>query len=145
MGDATGTIEVNGREASRLRGWNAVMGVLHAISGTLMIVLGDTSFDLPVSVFSIGGPPGTALADGSLDRVVGIPLAVGTAGFLYLSALFHGIIATIGFGRYVDELRHGRNRFRWVEYSLSATLMARSSPASPRSPRCSPSLSPTPR
>ena len=25
--------------------------------------------------------------------------------------------------RHLDELRRGRNRFRWVEYSLSATLM----------------------
>ncbi len=117
------TIEVTDEESGRLRRWNAVMGVLHAISGTLMLVLGDRNFELPVSVFSLGGPPGTPLSEGSLDEVVGIPLAVGTAGFLFLSAIFHGVIATVGFQRYIDELRHGRNRFRWVEYALSATLM----------------------
>lgn len=117
------TIDVTEAEGGRLRRWNAVMGVLHALSGAAMLALGDTSFELPVSVFSLGGPPGTPLAEGSLDEVAGVPLALGTAGFLFLSAVFHAIIATVGFDRYVDELRHGRNRFRWVEYSLSASLM----------------------
>ncbi|WP_436794137.1 heliorhodopsin HeR [Actinospongicola halichondriae] len=117
------TIDVTKAEGGRLRRWNVAMGLLHAVSGALMLALGDGTFELPVSVFSLGGPPGTSLADGDLYEVVGVPLALGTAGFLFLSALFHGIIATVGFDRYLDELRHGRNRFRWIEYSLSATLM----------------------
>ena len=28
-----------------------------------------------------------------------------------------------GASKYRSELEHGRNRFRWVEYSMSATLM----------------------
>lgn len=117
------SIDVTEQEAGRLRRWNTVMGALHAISGALMLALGDRDFELPVSVFSLAGPPGTPLSEGSLHEVVGIPLALGAAGFLFLSAIFHAVIATAGFERYLDELRHGRNRFRWVEYSLSATLM----------------------
>ena len=52
-----------------------------------------------------------------------IPLGPATAAFLLLSALFHFIIATVGFSKYGDELRHGRNRFRWVKYAISSTLM----------------------
>ncbi|WP_420452232.1 heliorhodopsin HeR [Ilumatobacter sp.] len=108
----------------RLRVLNAVFGVVHLISGTAMIVLGDTSFELPTSTFALDGPPGTPLADGTIDSVLGVPLAVGTAAFAYLSALFHLVIASpVGFGSYSSELRRGRNRWRWVEYSLSATLM----------------------
>ncbi|MGZ5390009.1 MAG: heliorhodopsin HeR, partial [Aeromicrobium sp.] len=45
-------------------------------------------------------------------------------GFLYLSAFFHFLIASpIGWNRYQRELANGINRFRWVEYSLSSTLM----------------------
>ena len=32
-------------------------------------------------------------------------------------------MVTMGFRRYVDELARHRNRFRWVEYSVSASLM----------------------
>ncbi len=53
-----------------------------------------------------------------------MPLGYATAAFLLLSAAAHFVIASPwGFTRYADELRHGRNRFRWVEYSLSSSLM----------------------
>lgn len=116
------TVELDDARASRLRIFNAVMGVLHLISGAAMIVLGN-DFELEVSSFALNGPPGTSLSEGEISRVVGIPLALATAAFLLLSALFHFVIAGPGFSKYVDELRHGRNRFRWVEYSLSSTLM----------------------
>ena len=47
-----------------------------------------------------------------------------TFGFLLLSAAFHLLIVSpIGFGGYRSEIAHRRNRFRWVEYSLSSSLM----------------------
>lgn len=110
------------RRLSGLRRFNLVMGLVHLVSGALMVVLGN-DFELEVSSFNLGGPPGTPLADGSLDSVIGIPLAWATASFLVLSAFFHLVIATVGFRAYGSELRHGRNRFRWVEYALSSTLM----------------------
>ncbi len=116
-------VDVTDSRLSRLRVFNAVMGALHFVSATLMIVLGDTSVELTTSTFNINGPPGTPLSDGAINEVGGIPIAIGTAGFLYLSALFHFIIAGPAFGFYSRELRRGRNRLRWVEYSLSATLM----------------------
>lgn len=123
MPRAEGAIMVDEVEGRRLRRWNGAAAVLHACSGAAMLAFGDTDFELPVSVFSIGGPPGTSLDQGELDRVTGVPLALGTAGFMFLSAVFHLVIATVAVDAYRDELRAGRNRFRWVEYSLSATLM----------------------
>lgn len=116
-------VDVTDDRLSKLRVFNAVMGVIHLISGTAMIVLGDTSVELPLSTFNINGPPGTPLADGIINDVGGVPIAIGTAAFMYLSALFHFIIAGPGFGFYSRELRRGRNRLRWVEYSFSASLM----------------------
>ena len=123
MNSNSSPVTVSDERASGLRRLNLGLGVLHLVSGALMVLLGDLDFELPVTVFSTNGPPGTPLSEGSLDELGGIPLAWGTATFLLLSALFHFIVATIGFGKYLDELRHGRNRFRWVEYSLSSTLM----------------------
>ena len=108
----------------RLRVFNVVMGLLHTVQGVAMIVLGDTRFELPVGTMNPGGPPGTPLSEFRMEDVGGIPLAWGTGSFLLISALFHFLIASpVGFPRYADELRRGRNRFRWVEYAFSATLM----------------------
>ncbi len=117
------TVEVSDERLSKLRTFNLGMGVLHLISGALMVVLGN-DFELDVSTFALDGPPGTPLADGSINEVVGVPLAWATASFLFLSAFFHFLIASpFGFAAYGNELRRNRNRFRWVEYSISSTLM----------------------
>ncbi|MEO7754674.1 MAG: heliorhodopsin HeR [Terracoccus sp.] len=119
----TTTVEVGDDTAKRLRIFNAVMGVLHLLSGGAMVALSN-DFALPVSTFALNGPPGTPLSEGSTNLVFEVPLGVATASFLLLSALFHFLIASPwGFTRYVDELSKGRNRFRWVEYSISSTLM----------------------
>ncbi len=116
-------VELTDDNASRLRKLNLGAGVLHLVTGLAMIVLGDLDFELPVSGFNISGPPGTPLADGALNEFFGIPLAAGVAAFSLLSALFHFLIALVVFPKYKSELRHGRNRFRWIEYALSSTLM----------------------
>ena len=116
-------VDVSDERLGRLRIFNLVMGCLHLVSGLAMVVLGN-DFELTTSTFNLNGPPGTALAEGTIDAFVGIPLAPAVAAFLFLSALFHFIVASpFGFPTYSREIRRGRNRFRWVEYSLSATLM----------------------
>jgi len=107
----------------KLRPFNLIAGALHLVSGALMVVLGS-DFSLPVSTLNLNGPPGTPISEGTLDEAFGVPIAWGTAAFLLLSALFHFIVASPwGFPKYRSELNAGRNRFRWVEYSLSSTLM----------------------
>ena len=119
----TRTVEVGDDTAKRLRIFNAVMGLLHLLSGAAMVTLSN-NFTLPVSTFALNGPPGTPLSHGVTNPVFNVPLGVATASFLFLSAFFHFLIASPwGFTRYIDELSKGRNRFRWVEYSLSSTLM----------------------
>lgn len=119
----TRSVHVEDRAGKRLRAFNIVMGVLHLASGSAMIALSN-DFTLPVSTFALNGPPGTPLSQGVTNLVFDVPLGVATASFLLLSALFHFLIASPwGFKRYIDELSKGRNRFRWVEYSLSSTLM----------------------
>lgn len=116
------TVDVPDQRLGKLRRFNIIMGVFHLISGALMVVLGN-DFELEVSSFALNGPPGTPLSDGTVNSLFGVPLAWATASFLLLSAFFHLVIATVGFTKYGSELRRGRNRFRWVEYSISSTLM----------------------
>ncbi len=110
-------------QARSLRRWNLAAALLHLFSGLAMIVLGN-AFTLPVSTFNLNGPPGTPLGDGVVESIGDLRLAWATAAFALLSALFHLIVASpVGMRRYLNELDHGRNRFRWLEYSLSASLM----------------------
>ena len=115
-------VDVSDDRLTGLRRFNLGMGVLHLISGALMVILGN-DFELPVTTFNLNGPPGSPISEGILDETFGVPLAWGTALFLFLSAFFHFLIGTVVFPLYGRELRRGRNRFRWVEYALSSTLM----------------------
>jgi hypothetical protein len=99
------------------------MTVLHLVQGIAMLLL-CSDFALPVtSAFS--------QLDTDLQQLVAVPNTLGTlqigplvAAFLFLSALAHAVVASPGINRwYVNNLRKGINYTRWVEYSLSASLM----------------------
>ncbi|MEM1333361.1 MAG: hypothetical protein AAGG08_07880, partial [Actinomycetota bacterium] len=81
-------VAMSDERAGRLRTLNLVAAALHAVSGTLMVTLGDRDFELPVTAFNLNGPPGTSIENGTLDQLFGVPLAWGTAGFMWLSAIF---------------------------------------------------------
>ena len=105
----------------RLRTANVAMGALHALQGVAVVALAN-GFTLPVTAAYLEGPPGTVATDPTV--LFDLSVAWGVAGFLFLSALFHWIIASPAFyNRYRAGLGQGRNYFRWVEYSLSSTLM----------------------
>lgn len=45
------------------------------------------------------------------------------ASFLFMSAIAHFLIGTVLYKKYVEDLKKGINRFRWYEYSVSASVM----------------------
>lgn len=105
----------------RLRTWNVVMGGLHALQGVLVLILA-TDFTLPISASYPEGPPGTPAGEPTV--IFDLSIAWGVAVFLFLSALFHWLIASPWFyQRYRAGLDAGHNYFRWVEYSLSSSVM----------------------
>jgi hypothetical protein len=79
---------------------------------------------LPVGATFASGPPGEALTPERVSELFRYPLGPAVALFSLLSAAFHLLVASPwGHPRYAAELARHRNRFRWVEYSLSASLM----------------------
>ncbi|WP_268895801.1 heliorhodopsin HeR [Halosimplex salinum] len=106
----------------RLRRWNAVMAVLHFVQGVLMVVLAeDVRWPITRTRYEFDVASET-LAPATVPWVdVQLPLLV--AGFLFLSALAHALIATVRYGAYVEYLERGMNPYRWYEYSVSASLM----------------------
>lgn len=107
----------------RLRRLNIVVGVAHAAQAAAMVALAnDTS--LTVTAWFASGPPGQPPDPSGIDELFSYPLAIGVALFSALSAFFHFLVASPwGVARYQRELDAERNRFRWIEYSLSASLM----------------------
>ena len=104
-----------------LRRYNLVAAVIHAAQATLVLALAN-DFTLPVTASYLAGPPGTEPSDTVtlLDSRIGWAVAA----FLALSALFHVIVASPGFfARYRMGLLQGHNYFRWVEYSISSSIM----------------------
>ena len=45
------------------------------------------------------------------------------AAFLLISAIAHFYLATVGYERYVKNLKQGMNPIRFYEYALSSSLM----------------------
>jgi hypothetical protein len=100
-----------------------VAGSFHAVQAILILVL-STDLALPVGATWATGRPGEPLNADRLVEVFSYRLGWAVAAFSMLSAFFHLLVASPwGWPRYQHELQHRRNRFRWVEYSLSASLM----------------------
>jgi len=123
MSDADQTQIATGVTDTRLAGlhrWNVGLTVVHLAQAALILFLAD-AFAITVTSSFPEGPPGTPVpAPAALfDVRIGWAVAV----FLGLAALDHLLTATVSRGLYERDLRQGINRFRWVEYSFSATLM----------------------
>jgi hypothetical protein len=110
-------------QAHRLRRLNLGAGTLHLLQGAAMLAL-STGLKLPVTATFATAQPGQAVDGSRLSTLFSYPLGPAVAAFLFLSAGFHFLVASPwGFPRYERELAAQRNRFRWVEYSMSASLM----------------------
>lgn len=101
---------------------NVVATVLHFVQAILVLVLAN-DFALPVTSFFWNDAPNNRLDIARLDRMFDVSVAWAAALFLLLSAMFHGIVSTVGRRKYESEISLEQNRFRWVEYSISSTLM----------------------
>ncbi len=107
----------------RLRRFNVIIGFFHLIQAVLMLIL-STDFALPVTT-------AFQVFDESANRLVSdfrtafdLPIGPLVAGFLFLSAVAHFAVASPGiYPWYARNLGKGANYARWIEYSLSSSLM----------------------
>ena len=103
-----------------LRTWNLGLTILHAVQAALIVVLSGDFVITVVSTFP-EGPPGTRTPASESLFDVRVGFAIGL--FLALAAIDHLLTATVLRSTYERDLRDGINRFRWIEYSISATIM----------------------
>lgn len=116
------TITMNG-----LFKWNKWLALAHAVQGGLILLLSTTQ-TLPVTtnflsidpLKSAGGEPVLVAAT---QEIGSLNLAYLVAAFFFISALAHALIATVYRNRYEQNLERGINKARWIEYSISASIM----------------------
>lgn len=80
-----------------------------------------TDFSLPVTAAYLQGPPGTPAQEPV--ELFDIPTGAAVACFLLVSALAHTLVCTAWWRRYLADLTRHRNTARWLEYSLSSSIM----------------------
>jgi hypothetical protein len=117
---APATSEDFDARVGKLRRWNIGVGLVLAAQAVVIALLAN-DFSLPVVANYMAGPPGTA----PTQTVLGdFPLAWGVFAFMVLSALALLILASPGvFGWYKRNLAERRNYGRWIEYSITSSLM----------------------
>ena len=114
------------QQIGRLRIYNIVAGSLHlvqAVGFAIVLTMLSTQVLFAVTADYMAGPPGVPIPP---ERVTlfEVNIGLGVVAFLALSAFFHFLISSPWFfGRYKNGLEHNRNYFRWVEYSLSSSIM----------------------
>jgi hypothetical protein len=116
----TESTPLSGQEVGQLRWYNLIVGLLHLVQGIAMLVL-STDFTLPVTRTVPTGPPGTVPTS---ETWFDLPLGPAVAAFLFLAAADHLLMAMPPVnGWYNRMLGEQRNYARWIEYSVSASLM----------------------
>ncbi|MFC1871718.1 heliorhodopsin HeR [Chloroflexota bacterium] len=106
-----------------IRRFNFIMGFIHFIQAVLMLML-SSNFSLPITssfqVFDVSIGKLVPLHETLIDLSIG-PIV---AAFLFMSAIAHFLISAPGVNRwYANNLGKGINHARWMEYSLSSSVM----------------------
>lgn len=119
-GEAESTPSLSESTTGNLRIYNVIIGLIHLAQAIAMVVLSN-DFSLPVTRSFLTGPPGTAP---SQDAWFDVLLGPAVAAFLFLAALDHLLMAAPGVNAwYNGMIANERNDARWIEYSVSASLM----------------------
>jgi len=106
---------------ARLRPYNLGAGCFHLAQAVAILVLAN-SFSLPVRATYMTGPPGPDVGTQAVT-LFNLSFAWAIAAFFALSALAHFAVVGPGWASYQVQLGKGRNPYRWLEYSLSASIM----------------------
>jgi len=109
------------KQIKSLKNFNLVAGIFHLLQMFAVLALAN-NFALPVTGTYLNGPPGTPF--GAPVEIFQVRVGLTVALFLALSALFHFLVSSKKyFEQYSSGILNNQNIFRWVEYSLSSSVM----------------------
>ncbi len=98
------------------------MGFLHLAQGIAILILSKV-YTLPISGSYLEFNSSSRSLSPTTKLLFNLSLPVLIALFFFLSAAAHFIIGTVYNKQYNDNLSRGINKARWIEYSISASIM----------------------
>ncbi|HET7673481.1 MAG TPA: heliorhodopsin HeR [Candidatus Saccharimonadales bacterium] len=107
---------------AKLLGFNRIMAVVHFAQGILVLIL-SRQFSLPIKTDYLFYNQSTRSLEASQHVLFNLSLPALIAAFFFVSALAHLFIGTVYSKTYTRNLSKGINKARWVEYSVSASIM----------------------
>lgn len=108
--------------SSKLKILNLLAGFLHLIQGVMVVIL-SKSLAIPLSGNYLFFNKSSQSLEPATAQLFTVQLPLLIALFFFLSAFFHFYIATLYNKRYNADLKLGINKMRWIEYSISASVM----------------------
>jgi hypothetical protein len=105
-----------------LRKFNFIMAGFHAAQGVLILVLSRT-FDVPITGSYLTFDTASKTLEPATTHLFDLSIPLLVALFFLLSAIAHLFIATAYNKKYSADLNRGINWVRWIEYSVSASIM----------------------
>lgn len=115
----------------KLRKYNIIAAVLHFVQAVAMLVLGLSvenfrNYKLPVRIYYLAMTTDPVSGKEYLDQahrdIGNVELAPLVSMFFFLSALFHTLVVWRE-KSYHEYLNQECNPYRWIEYSISSSLM----------------------
>ncbi|HEX5797717.1 MAG TPA: heliorhodopsin HeR [Candidatus Saccharimonadales bacterium] len=107
---------------ARLLRLNRIMAAVHFGQGILVLLL-SRQFSLPIKTDYLFYNESTRSLEAAQHVVFNLSLPALLAGFFFVSALAHLLISTAYSKVYTSNLNKGINKARWIEYSVSASIM----------------------
>lgn len=111
-----------GARYRRLRRWNLAIGLIHLIQAILLIILSN-DLRLPVFGSFLNGDPVSQTGPTEPELLLRVPVGHAIAVFVLFAAADHLLTAGPLRSWYEHELDVRANTARWIEYSVSSSIM----------------------
>ncbi|NCC69605.1 MAG: hypothetical protein EOM14_15710, partial [Clostridia bacterium] len=112
----------------KLRRFNLIMGAVHFAQGVIMLFLATSviqtiaEFQPVITQNYLTFNTATQSLEPASKTLFELPFGILVASFLFVSAFAHAVIYFSG-ETYLNEIRQGINKFRWIEYAISSSIM----------------------
>jgi hypothetical protein len=110
------------KKLNKLVRFNWIMAGLHFLQGLAIILISSDKTETINTTYLVFNESSRELEQASRG-LFDISFAWLIAVFFFLSAGFHLYLSTVAAGKYKKGLKQGMNKYRWYEYSLSASIM----------------------
>lgn len=120
---------MNKLDLKSIRNFNFRMGIFHFVQGVFMLIVALTVtkvIDFKPAILSnfLTFDTVTKHLVTAPKILFHLPFGILVSVFLFLSAIFHFIVASKKFNpKYSEQITNKINMFRWYEYALSSSLM----------------------